>query len=389
VSSAVLRCDPTPVGDRITFEDDRDELRLFGSSPRKLATLRRCYDVLMESRLEWRGLWHPTARPRWWLRLVVYVIVPLVLVLLVGDLRRFGAKYLGAFIVSVAISASFELAYLAWQQIVRRRPSWPARLAGHAVTTIAAVGAGCAIAALVNGWLLGWHDVIVRLWMQGGVLATALVAILVFADELVAREAESRVAALRAELSALQARTDPHFLFNSLNAVAALIPTDPGLAELSLERLAVVFRYALYAGRCATVELVDELDAVTAYLEVEALRFGARLRWQLECEPGIDAFRVPPLVLQPLVENAIRHGASGRRGATDVAVSVHRRGDELVLAVEDRGEPVAQPSRDGAGVSLADLRARLALAYNARARLAAGAATLGWRAEVVLPVEGA
>src|SRR5580693_7690697 len=108
VSSAVLRCDPTPVGDRITFEDDRDELRLFGSSPRKLATLRRCYDVLMESRLEWRGLWHPTARPRWWLRLVVYVIVPLVLVLLVGDLRRFGAKYLGAFIVSVAISASFE-----------------------------------------------------------------------------------------------------------------------------------------------------------------------------------------------------------------------------------------------------------------------------------------
>ena len=339
--------------------------------------------------MDWRGLWNPTAQRRMWLRLVVYAVLPLGVVLVFGELAHLATAYLGAFVVAAAISATFELAYFAWRYAVRAKPRWPARLAGHAVTTVVAVGIGGAIAARVDGWLLGWHDVLARLWLQGGVISAALVAILVIVDELAARETAQRTAALRAELSALQARTDPHFLFNSLNAVAALIPEDPALAERSLERLAAVFRYALDAGTSSTVELGAELEAVTTYLEVEALRFGERLRWRLDCDAGVDGLRVPPLVLQPLVENAIRHGASARRGTTEVVVSAHRRTRELVLAVEDRGEPCEGDNRDGAGVALAELRARLALAYASRARLVAGGAPTGWRTEVVVPAEAA
>jgi two-component system sensor histidine kinase AlgZ len=253
------------------------------------------------------------------------------------------------------------------------------------------------VAARLIRLVLGWTVNLPRLYLQSMVISTVVIIILVATDELgersrelVRREAAHRVTLLRAELSALQARTDPHFLFNSLNTVAALIPDDPALAETLLVKLASVFRYALDAGRRASVDLAEEVEAVTAYLEVEALRLGPRLRWTLDADPGVERVRVPPLILQPLVENAIRHGAGRRQGATEIAVSLRRRGDELALVVEDRGldDAAVSPSIAGAGTALADLRARLALAYDGRARLDASATPAGWRAEVVLPAGG-
>jgi len=348
----------------------------------------------------WRGLWHPApaAASRAGLagRLVIYVVTPLALVLLfgaIGSSRQFGSAYLSAFTIGSSIGIAFELAYrFVWPFVIRRRPSWPVRIAGHVLTALVCVTLGTLIGLTIRTRSLDWDVELFRVWLQGFVISSVIVTVLVITDELKGRardlerrEAAHRVAVLRAELSALQARTDPHFLFNSLNSVAALIPDDPALAETSLERLAQVFRYALDAGRRDTVALADELEAVSAYLEVEALRLGDRLRYSLDRDPAVDDVRVPPLVLQPLVENAIRHGAGGRQGVTELTVSVTQRGDDVVLVVDDRGEQPA-PVSGGSGTALVELRSRLALVYGDRTHLEAGPRGTGWHVELVVPM---
>jgi two-component system sensor histidine kinase AlgZ len=350
------------------------------------------------------GLWLAGRIERaeaWTLRAVVYLGVPFLLALIFDEVHSplaFGRAFAGAFLVGAAISIAGESLYRLWWPAVVRRPiASPARLAAHVLTAAVAVGVGGTVAARLGSALFGWQHPLPRLWLQGGAVASVLVPLLVVGDhvraharELERREAAHRVAVLRAELAALQARTDPHFLFNALNTVAALIPVDPARAESLVERLSSVFHYTLQAGRRSGVALGDELDAVGAYLEIEALRLGPRLVWRFERDDDVDAVRVPPLVLQPLVENAVRHGAGGRKGATEIKVSARRRGAELVLAVDDRaadGEEAPCAVGGGAGVALEDLRARLALAYEGRARLDAKVmAPEGFRAEVVLPI---
>ena len=357
----------------------------------------------------WRGLWHVTRgrgrwRDEWVTHLVIYVIVPLGIALLQlpahWTLAVLPVGYAQVLVVMLAVGGSFELQYrFLWPRVLRDKPGWAVRLAAHAATLVLAVVPGCLLASLVFEALWGYpaHEVRQRLWRVVPVLSITLVAVLIALDELAARarafevrEARARVAALRAELAALQARTDPHFLFNSLNTVAALIPEDAVRAEAMLERLAAVFRYALDAGRRASVPLGDELAAVAAYLGVEEARLEGRLVWRIERD-GDDALQrvaVPPLLLQPLAENAVRHGAAQRRGATEVVVSVARRADQVVLAVEDRtGGAVAPSTVSGSGTSLAELAARLALLHGERASLTAGPTAAGWRAEVTLPAE--
>jgi two-component system, LytTR family, sensor histidine kinase AlgZ len=366
---------------------------------------------------EWHGLWHRRPLTRWNLavvRALVYLGVPLILALLFVGERDLVPGFLDqvptTFVVTVCAAGCFELLYSwLWPHLVRRPPGWGLRIAGHLATIAVTVAVSSLVAALLLDWLWGYScsALVVQLRVQIGGVSVVMIGTLVTLDEMAARARglerradQARVAALRAELAALQARTDPHFLFNCLNTVAALINDDPPLAEAMLERLAAVFRYALDAGRRAQVTLADELAALTAYLEVEAMRLGVRLRWRLDCDDAVDPDRVrlPPLVLQPLAENAILHGAGRRRGATRLSVTVDRRGHDLVLAVEDQPadeetgsrEPIREPGQSSGrtGTALSDLAARLALAYGGRARLvAAAAAPAGWRAELVLPAE--
>lgn len=350
---------------------------------------------------DWRGLFHahPSGRHGAAL-LAICLLVPLALTLLFAGANTvgFARAYAGAFVVTACITGSFQLVYAGlWPRLVSRKPRWPARVAGHAISIAGVVLAGGTLAHAVSRLLWGGGELL-ALWREVAVVSVAIVAALVALDELAARgrslerrEASARLAALRAELSALQARTDPHFLFNSLNAVASLIATDPVLAESLLERLAAIFRYALDAGRRATVPLADEVAAVTAFLEVEALRLGDRLRWRIDWDDALGSASVPPLVLQPLVENAIRHGASARVEPTDLVVTIREQLDQVALAVEDRSATGAPLPADGGGrggsrTSLADLESRLDLAYGPRARLIAGPVPpAGWRSEVVLP----
>ena len=210
------------------------------------------------------------------------------------------------------------------------------------------------------------------------------------------RDAEVRKRqALRAELSALQSRTNPHFLFNALNTIAALIAEDPKLAERAVERLAALLRFALASGKQVWVPLADELAATTGYIELERLRFGERLCTSIEVDETLLAVRVPPMSLQPLVENAVLHGVAARRAPTTVSVAIrrvghghgHGHGQVIELAVSDDGP--GDDEHHGTGTAHADLRARLQLLYGGEATIEAGPRPEGgYRVVLRLPESG-
>jgi sensor histidine kinase YesM len=201
------------------------------------------------------------------------------------------------------------------------------------------------------------------------------------------REERARRDALKAQLETLQARTDPHFLYNSLNMVAGLIEEDPALAERALEKLSDLFRYALEGSRKAQVTLGEELAAVRGYLEVQSLRLGERLRFEIQVADGVEALSVPPLILQPLVENAVLHGVSPRVEGGTVKVAAGRRGSSLELSVEDDGPGPGNSPSSGTRTSLRDLSERLDLLYGENAMLVSGPAESGgYRVRVEIPL---
>ncbi len=185
------------------------------------------------------------------------------------------------------------------------------------------------------------------------------------------REERARRQALHAELAALQARVDPHFLFNSLNTIAGLIEEDPKRAVEVVTRLSGLFRHTVHGSRVESVPLEDEIGAVSAFLEIQTLRFSDRLSWTVDVAPGLETARVPPLILQPLVENAVLHGTSQRRKAK-VRIEAEANGDRLLLTVEDDGPGPGQSTHRGSGTSLADLAERVDLLHGAAAGLETG-----------------
>jgi hypothetical protein len=178
----------------------------------------------------------------------------------------------------------------------------------------------------------------------------------------------------QANLQALRAQLNPHFLFNALNAVVTLIGRDQALARDTVVRLADLLRATLSAGDAQETTLAQELELTARYLEIEELRFADRLTVQWRIEPDLNSWRVPAFALQPLVENALKHGLARRRAPGIVEISARRDGDVLELIVRDDGadadaSPVTR--RDaGAGIALTNLRARLARLYGAEASLA-------------------
>ena len=186
-----------------------------------------------------------------------------------------------------------------------------------------------------------------------------------------------------ARLQALQARIRPHFLFNSLNAVLALIRKDPQRAERSLEDLADLFRTLMSDAR-QFVRLADEIALLERYAEIEQLRLGERLRitWELDAAPA-DAL-LPPLVLQPLLENAVYHGVEPGTGPADVAVRIERRGERILASIENPYLE-AEVQRAGNRMALENIRERLQLFFDAEARIAVHAGGGRYRVEIEIP----
>jgi LytS/YehU family sensor histidine kinase len=156
------------------------------------------------------------------------------------------------------------------------------------------------------------------------------------------REQELVLSAARSELKALRAQINPHFLFNALNTIAALISKNPGRAEQTVEQLAEVFRYALRRSAREWVPLAEEIDFVRSYLQIEQTRFGERLKVLIELEDGLENFRIPAMVIQTLAENAVKHGITAIRGLGLITVSAHltRNGGiarRVLIRVGDNG----------------------------------------------------
>jgi two-component system sensor histidine kinase AlgZ len=190
-----------------------------------------------------------------------------------------------------------------------------------------------------------------------------------------------------ARLQALQARIRPHFLFNSLNAVLSLIRRDPRRAERTLEDLADLFRALMSDGR-NLVRLADEINLIERYAAIEQLRLGDRLRmsWDLDNAP-MDAM-MPALVLQPLLENAVYHGVEPGTGTGDVLVRVERRGDRVLMRIEN---PWLQPgagTRAGNHMALDNIRERLMLFFDEEARLETRVEGARYQVDIEIPYRG-
>ena len=180
-------------------------------------------------------------------------------------------------------------------------------------------------------------------------------------------KSESEKREVEAHLKMLQAQIEPHFLFNTLANVGGLIDSDPALAKQLLERLNDWLRVALARTRSDQATLGDELDMLENYLQILKIRFGERLRWSVDV-PDADRLRAfPPMLLQPLVENAVRHGIEPKIGGGVIDIRADSSGATLRIKVEDSG--VGLEGDEGGGTGLANVRARLATLFGDAGKL--------------------
>jgi signal transduction histidine kinase len=259
----------------------------------------------------------------------------------------------------------------------RRR--WPLALLVHAPASVAFSLVGMVLFSLGEQLLLsGGHfftrEAFTALFLAGFHIDLLIYASLVgssYAVEHYRRYRERELLALQlqaalaeAELAALKAQLHPHFLFNTLNTISILLAEDPRAARKMLVHLSDLLRMVLNRERGHEVSVRQEVELLESYLEIERLRFQDRLQVQLRVDPEALDARVPDLVLQPLVENAIKHGVVPRPGGGKVEVSVHRRNTELRLEVRDDG-PGLEPSAigRGKGLGLSNTRHRLEKLY--------------------------
>jgi hypothetical protein len=197
--------------------------------------------------------------------------------------------------------------------------------------------------------------------------------------------AEARTLAQTAQLTALRLQLNPHFLFNTLNAISSLIVTGRNKdGEAMLAKLCVFLRTALLSDGRGETSLGEELETLQTYLEIEAIRFGDRLTVEFAAEDELLELPVPNFILQPLVENAVKHGVAPTSRPVVLRVGARREGRDLILSVSDNGG-TARPGAGGTGVGLDNTRRRLEVIYGPRGRLETLAHDGGFTAFIRIP----
>ena len=326
---------------------------------------------------------------------------------LAGLLHGLGLVPLGwALPWTVPLCGVFAFVALATYYPCRSRPfgvaTWTVALGYRAalVSTLAAVFVGLAVAWDGAGTLFGHVQGWVGLTPGGIVMLAAtvlgLLTLAVLAHDLLiafqatqaakAREAQARLLARDMELQLLRLQIDPHFLFNSLNSISALTHLDPAGARAMAIDLAQFFRQTLDLAGRERIRLEDELGLVGHYLAIEQQRLGDKLRTRIDAAPGSLGALLPPLSLQPLVENALKHGLRPRDDGGVLHIQTLVRDGWLHLAVRNPVPP--SPSHEaGLGLGLRNLRERLAAQYAGRAVVQWGATPEGFAVEITLPFD--
>ena len=300
-------------------------------------------------------------------------LVALVLATVAGRSAFEGAREF--FSAATLLEAILLLTLVCWCLLRRALPPWPA-------------AAQRVLAWLVPVLLTGLLTAVFHFGEQHTTLVFMLVALAVGAGaqhylELRARAFSPAVA--EARFQALQSRIRPHFFFNSLNAVLAVLREDPARAERMLENIAELFR-AVMADVRKLVPLEQELDLCRKYVEIEQTRLGDRLQVEWQVGATHPRCRVPQLLLQPIIENAVRYGAERIAGRCEIVVRVRQLGFTLEVHVSN---PIAREpiQREGNQIGLANIRGRLALIYDLEANVEARVRRDRFELTLTLPVE--
>lgn len=275
----------------------------------------------------------------------------------------FGAQSFIAWLAQMGLLTGAALpAVLVWLLSVcglkRWLARWPMPLQWAVGSALGAVGALYGVGLLVWVGLLGHEH-----WWTAGASGALMGAMLVAA--LVWRAKARAPAGTAARLAELQARIRPHFLFNTLNSAIALVREEPAKAESLLEDLSELFRHAL-ADSNEAVSLRQELELAHHYLAIEKVRFAERLNVEWALDEDTFGAKLPPLILQPLVENAVKHGVEPSAAGATVRISTQRRGSVVVIKVTN-----TLPSGAGVkgnGLALDNVRQRLALLHDVQGR---------------------
>ena len=280
----------------------------------------------------------------------------------------------------------------------RRHPASVLGMFGGATLAAASIWMGLALAWNASGQLYGLEsgfvtmsaNLLLILFMAGaGLYLLSILAhdVLIAFENLriaVAHEAESRLMARDAELRMLRSQIDPHFLFNSLNSISALTSLDPGAARDMTIDLAQFFRRTLMLSERETIPLEEELALCQHYLAIEKRRLGDKLKVVLQIAPGAERCELPPLILQPLLENALKHGIRPLDKGGTVTVQALVRGPWLHIAISNPVPMDPAPESDG-GVGLKNCKTRLAVRYGEQARLIAQQLPGAFNIEIAVP----
>ena len=258
--------------------------------------------------------------------------------------------------------------------------NWGRSFAAHAVASVLFSFAYMVLRAWVGQWQsqAAFQDVfkplLVKTWHFNLLIYWVIVAVSHAFDYYRRyRERELRASALekhlaQAKLRALQMQLNPHFLFNTLHSISSLMHKDVEAADKMIARLSDLLRAALAGADTQEVTLQKELELLQLYLSIEQIRFGSRLTVKLDIAPDTLAAQVPNLVLQPLVENAIRHGIEPRARPGCIELQAHRLDGALALVVSDNGAGLGENGRIKEGVGLSNTRARLQELYGSAYR---------------------
>jgi hypothetical protein len=349
---------------------------------------------------------HPILKRR--SRLVLYLAVWIVFGLLLTVVFIFGGRAppLWSLYFAVPMAMLLGMQSLSYWYLVQSMPPGETPIVRLIISWVAA-GLASLVAWLVLGYL--WAQYLLEPGENYGDEAYGILGLMIFAGAIGitlavlghylagaferSRNAERRalelqVLAREAELKSLRAQLDPHFLFNSLNSVAALIGNDTAAARQMCFLMAQFFRKSLTLGREQAIALSEEVGLAQTFLAIERVRFGERLRSRFDIAEDVREVSVPPLFLQPLVENAVHHGVAHLLEGGEVCVTARRRDSFVELIVENPCDPDRPPSR-GTGVGLVNVRSRVETLCGHRASVDVNATDENFRVSILLPYTGA